>query len=219
MLLQLIGKNGEEPPSLFSDSEDRSPSEANISNLIAKFCTGLILGSASESHCENHNSFEEDCDQCISLKEEVVKYQSHRHRDTCHKKKKKIVITEDEGHGRHDGKKKGVPLELKSCRFNFPRNPMDQTEFILGFPEDTDKKVLNKAKVDYEKIRKFLLRLTSVPDFENTKEWAVFINMSFYEFLFEVGMFDTDDWKSDAEAQQRARDRYLTALRLIVYIK
>ena len=96
---------------------------------------------------------------------------------------------------------------------------MDQTEFILGFPEDTDKKVLNKAKVDYEKIRKFLLRLTSVPDFENTKEWAVFINMSFYEFLFEVGMFDTDDWKSDAEAQQRARDRYLTALRLIVYIK
>ena len=186
--------------------------------MITRFCTGLILGSASEVHCENHVSFEENCDQCISLKEDVVKFQSHRHKFTCHKKKRKIVITEDQGHGRHDGKKKGVPLELKVCRFNFPRNPMDKTQFIRGFSKDMDQKFVNKARVDYEKIRKFLLRLTSVPDYENTKEWAFFINLSFYEFLFEVGMFDTINWRSDAEAQQRARDRYLTALRLIVNI-
>ena len=128
------------------------------------------------------------------------------------------MIGDDEGHGRLDGKKKTVPLELKSCRFGFPKNPIDKTEFIIGFPEDTDKKIVKKAKADYEKIRKFLLRLTSAPKFENTLEWKKFTKMSFFQFLYEVGMFrESDDW-TDVEAQRRARARYLTALRLIVNI-
>ena len=190
----------------------------DICTSISSFSTGVILGSACEAHCESHQSFDADCDPCIALKEVVVKFQSHMHTFTCHKKKRRIMIGDDEGHGRLDGKKKTVPLELKSCRFGFPKNPIDKTEFILGFPEDTDKKIVKKAKADYEKIRKFLLRLTSAPKFENTLEWEKFIKMSFFQFLYEVGMFgESDDW-TDVEAQRRARARYLTALRLIVNI-
>ena len=86
------------------------------------------------------------------------------------------MIGDDEGHGRLDGKKKTVPLELKSCRFGFPKNPIDKTEFILGFTEDTDKRIVKKAKADYEKIRKFLLRSTSAPNFENTEEGSLPVN-------------------------------------------
>jgi hypothetical protein len=213
-LFQLRGNNGEEPPTLYLHGEGDGLSTPEICSSIASFSTGVILGSAGEAHCENHQSFEADCDQCIALKEVVVKFQSHRHTFTCHKKKRRILIGDEEGHGRMDGKKKTVPLDLRSCRFKFPKNPIDKTEFILGFREDTDtdKAIVKKAKIDYDKIRKFLLRLTSAPNYENTEEWKNFIKFSFFQFLYEVGMFDTDDW-SDVEAQKRARARYLTALR------
>ena len=218
MLLWLIGDNGEEPPSLFASSEGEGPSMADISSSIASFSTGVICGSADEATCENHEIFQSDCDSCISLKEDIVKYQSHRHKFTCHKKKRRIRISEDEGHGRSDGKIKDVALEVKSCRFNFPKNPIDKTEFILGFPEGTDPITLKKAKADYEKIRKYLLRLTNDSDYENSDRWQKFVSMSFFQYLYEVGMFDSEDSVSDVEAQQRARDRYLTALRLIFLI-
>ena len=37
--------------------------------------------------------------------------------------------------------------------------------------------------------------------------------MSFFDYLFEVGMFEEDTSKDDPEAQQKARERYLSALR------
>ena len=214
MLLYLEGENGEEPPSLLAYTLDGVSSLEEICNSIASFSEGLILGSASEAHCEYHDQSSADCELCLSIEEDVGKYQIHRHSFTCYKKKKRIVITEDQGHGKDDGKKKGVAIELKSCRFNFPKNPCDKNEFLVGFPEDTDKTVLKKAKADYDKIRKFLWRLTHDDDFKKSERWQQFIQMSFYQYLYAVGMFDTVDW-TETEAQRRARDRYLTALRLI----
>lgn len=215
-MLWLRGNNDEEPPTLWSRCEDETQSLADISSSIASFSNGVIHGAASEAHCENHPTYEEDCQSCISLKEDVVKYQSHRHKFSCHKKNKRIFIGPDEGHGRFDGKKKMVSLELRSCRYNFPRNPLNKTEFIFGFPEGTDKKIVDKARADYEKIRKFLLRLTHTDDYVNTDRWKEFISIEdFYEFLYEVGMFETEDW-TDLGAQMKARERYLTALRLIL---
>ena len=213
-LLWLRGENDEEPPVLWSKPEDDVPCRNDISNAIATFSSGLILGSASQVHCENHQKFISDCESCSTLKADIVKYQSHRHKFTCYKKGKRILIGKNGGHGRHD-KKDDVALELKSCRFNFPRNPIDKNEFIFGFSKKDDEAVMKKAMKDYEKIRKYLLRLTHCDDFENSERWKAFIKMSFYEFLYEVGMFETDDW-SDSEAQQKARERYLTALRLIM---
>ena len=213
ILLWLTGDNGEEPPSLFAASEGEGPSREYIGAQIASFSDNLICGSATEATCENHDNHEANCDSCMSVKEDVVKYQSHRHKFSCHKKNKRIVISEDEGHGRYDGTMKTVSLELKSCRFNFPKNPIDRNEFVLGFPAETDPSSLRKAKADYAKIRKYLLRLTNDSNYENSDRWQKFVSMSFYQYLYEVGMFDKKDDCNDGEAKQRARDRYLTALR------
>lgn len=213
ILLWLTGDNGEEPPSLFAASEDEGLSKEVIGSQIASFSDNLICGSATEATCENHDNYEPNCDSCKTMKEDVVKYQSHRHKFSCHKKKRRITISQDEGHGRYDGTRKSVALELKSCRFNFPKNPIDRNEFLLGFPAETDLSILRKAKTDYEKIRKYLLRLTNDSDYENSDRWQKFVSMSFYQYLYEVGMFDEKDDCNDEEAKQRARDRYLTALR------
>ena len=75
--------------------------------------------------------------------------------------------------------------------------------------------MITKAANDYQKIKKFLLRLTHGENFRSSERWKDFIEMSFYEYLYEVGMFETADWK-DGEAQKKARFRYLTALRSIL---
>ena len=166
-----------------------------------------------DAHCENHESFNEDCTPCQKIKTNVTKYQRHRHKSSCHKKKKNVIILADEGHGRFDGLKKANPLIFPSCRYNFPHNPIDKNEFILAFPKDTHAKVLKKAKDDYQQIRKYLQRLTHSEDYINTIRYKEFEKMSFFDYLFEVGMFEEDTSKDDPEAQQKARDRYLSALR------
>ena len=122
-------------------------------------------------------------------------------------------ILETEGHGRLDGKKKDTELIVTKCRYNFPKNPIDKAEMIIGFPKDYDKTELKKAKEDYLKIRKYLLRLTYGENFRETEQWSNFQKMDFYEFLYEVGMFGETDDVNDENAQQNARRRYLTALR------
>ena len=215
-MLWLRGENDEEPPTLWSSTEDDL---TEISNSIASFSNDLILGSVSDAHCENHPTFEADCESCNLIKIYVEKFQYHRHKFSCHKKKKIVTIKADEGFGRLDGKTKGDALTFPSCRFNFPRNPMDKSEFIYGFPENTDVEVLKKAKQDYQKIRKYLQRLTHSEDYFKTETWNQFVNWSFFEFLYEVGMFEKDDSQDDPEAQQKARDRYLTALRCVLSTK
>ena len=126
-----------------------------------------------------------------------------------------MTIKADEGFGRLDGKTKGEALTFPSCRFNFPRNPMDETEFIYGFAEDTDNEVLKKAKLDYQKIRKYLQRLTHSEDYATSERWEYFQQLDFYEYLFEVGMFEEEKSKDDPEAQRKAKERYLTALRCV----
>ena len=122
-------------------------------------------------------------------------------------------ICENEGHGRLDGKRKETELLVTKCRYNFPKNPIDKAEMIVGFPKDYDKTELKKAKDDYLKIRKYLLRLTHGENFRDTEQWSNFENMNFYEYLYEIGMFEDTDDINDEKVQQKARRRYLTALR------
>ena len=90
---------------------------------------------------------------------------------------------------------------------------MDKAEFLYAFPENVDKNELNQAKDDYLKIRKYLLRLTYGENFKNQEQWLNFVNLSFYEFLQEVGMFKPNEDIQNEEARHNARQRYLTALR------
>ena len=69
-LLWLRGDNDEEPPVLWSNSDD-SHNQEKISKSIASFSSSLIHGSVRDVHCENHDSFKNECDQCSSLRNDV----------------------------------------------------------------------------------------------------------------------------------------------------
>ena len=86
---------------------------------------------------------------------------------------------------------------------------MDRCEFILAFPQNTDEKILKKAKADYQKIRKYLLRLTAKDNYYESEERKQFKVLTFAEFLEKVGMYEFD---GDTNFE-RARERYITALR------
>ena len=68
-------------------------------------------------------------------------------------------------------------------------------------------------KADYLKIRKFLLRMTHGENFREEEKWKTFKNISFYDFLSEVGMFQSGEDVQDHKCQLKAKQRYLNALR------
>ena len=209
----LEGGNGEIPPSLHKADEEGKINFEENAKLIANFGSSVICGSSNDVNCKDHKQFDSSCDGCKRLKEIVEHYQTHSHKATCLKKKKLIKIMEYEGHGRLDNNKEDFSLIVQTCRFNFPKNPSDETVFLPVFPESYDKKDLKKAKEDYNKIRKYLLRLTDGDKFREQEQWKNFTNYSFKEFLYEVGMFQKDKDITDEAALATARERYFTALR------
>ena len=216
-LLWLKGENGEIPPSMWQE-ENGEGNTQELAHKMANFGGSIISGRAKDMHCNKHSIFTPNCIECEDGKALVEKYQCHRHTFTCKKKGKVIRIQENEGHGRLDGQIKEEMILVPVCRFNHPRNPIDKTEFMFGFPENIDEEVKNKAKADYLKIRKYLLRLTNGNNFKGTKfendeNWIKFKQLSFYEFLWNVGMFETGEELRDENARLKARARYLTALR------
>ena len=149
------GENGETPPSLWQN-EKTDESKQDIAEHLSNFGDSMISGSARDMHCDEHERFTENCEQCEEGMALVLKYQSHRHTFTCKKKGKVIKILPGEGHGRLDGAKEEEMLLVPVCRFRHPRNPIDKTEFIFSFPDGFDEDEYRKAKADYLKIRKYL---------------------------------------------------------------
>ena len=206
------GENGENPPTLNSEVNGEINFAENAKR-VAEFGSSLICGSSSDIHCNKHETHENDCEECKKLKQLVERYQTHSHRPTCLKRKKYTHIAADEGHGRFDGSRDGDELMVEVCRFNFPKNPAHETKLLAPFPSDYDSQDLKRAKEDYRKIRKYLLRLTHGGNFRNKEEWLNFLNLSFTEFLFEVGMFEKDEDINNANTVSKAMKRYYTALR------
>ena len=207
------GGNGEIPPSLHNEDKDGNINFEENARKISSFGSSVICGSSNDINCKDHNQYDSSCDGCKRLKEIVEHYQTHSHHATCLKKKKFTKITQFEGHGRLDDKKAAFELIVQTCRFNFPKNPSDETIFLPVFPQNYDKKDLKKANEDYNKIRKYLLRLTDGETFKDQEQWKNFLNFSFDEFLYEVGMFPKDKDITDKTALANARERYFTALR------
>ena len=205
----LEGENGEIPPTIgncgiFDDVE----------KIVASFASSLIQGSIDEASCESHTVPDMSCSKCSEVQSVVSSCQTHRHKISCLKKKKYLRIAENEGHGRLDNRVKDDELMVPLCRYNFPKNPSDETVLLRPFPQNYDKKELKAAEDDYKKIRKYLLRMTHGDDFDQSEQWKEFCQMDFNEFLFEVGMFGQDlTQKDDVKELQKAKARYLTALR------
>ena len=200
------------PPTLWIETDDDNPrSKKTIANDIASFASSIIYGSSSDAHCLIHSKCEKNCLNCAHTRQSVEKYQKHKHTFTCKKKNRIITILPREGHGSRDGQLEGAELKLPVCRFGVPFFPMNKTTYIFGFDKDTSKQTLNKAKVDYQKVKKYILRMTSDASFENSSYWDKFKSMSFEFFLLEAGMCEGLDL--DINYVDNATKRYLIALR------
>ena len=205
----LEGENGEVPPTMGSFATDD-----DAAKKIADFAASIIQGSIDEASCPSHTVPVKTCSKCTEVQSVVSSCQTHRHKFSCLKKKKYLRIEKNEGHGRLDKKITDEELMVPLCRYSFPKNPSDETILLRPFPEDYDKKDLKAAEEDFKKIRKYLLRMTSGDDFEQSEQWKQFCQMDFSDFLFEVGMFENNQSsKDDVEKLQKAKARYLTALR------
>merc|ERR1712240_111836 len=209
-LFWLEADNKEKPPSMRNED---NKTDGDLGEKIASFCGSIMSGSAMDMNCDKHESFNHECKECLEGKALVEKYQSHKHTFSCRKKGRIIRIAETEGHGRLDYNKEGEALQIDACRLRHPKYPIDKTEFIFGFPEDIDEKELERAKKDYRKIRKYLLRITYSENFKDSDDWKNFKKLKFNEFLYHVGMFREGKDISDKVEFEIARKRYLKALR------
>ena len=187
---------------------------------VESFADFLISTSPEDIRCSNHKSKSGDqdltCEECQLLMEKVKKYQSHSHTFTCAKKMKTLTIRENEGHGRLDGTVKGLQLSnIPVCRFRFPKFPLDETSLIRGMSKDTDEQIIKGRKEDLNKVIKFLLRQTHTErNLEDSNGWKKLRDLSFWQFLYEVGMFRVNkpiDQFSEIERNE-ARSRYLDAI-------
>ena len=217
LVVWLKSKDGQTPPQMWK-AIDEIVNRKDHEKKIADFSNSLISSSIDEAicdKCEQNNDSEKsvECNSCKKVKETVLKFQTHCHKPSCMKKKKFLKIGSKEGHGKLDEALEDLELIVPVCRYNFPKNPCDETIYLQGFPSDHPKEDLKTAKEDYMKIRKYLLRLTNDNNFKDTEKWKTFVNMDFYQFLYEVGMFDEDSLPTDESKQQLAKSRYLTALR------
>ena len=208
-LLWLKGDKGEKPPSMCNEDSRTDP---NLGEKIASFCGSIMSGCSTDMNCDTHKLFNGDCVECNEGKKLVEKYQSHKHTFSCHKKGKIIRIPGTEGHGRLDYKIQGQDLQIDVCRLRHPKFPIDETEFVFGFPQDVDEKVLKNAKKDYRKIKRYLLRITFGENFKDSEEWKKFQKFTFQEFLYHVGMFRDGKNIDDNDEFIFARARYLQAI-------
>ena len=244
-LLWLADATGKEAPSFWSTSDmDKSKIPEDLNDLlknnlskheatkseedmekrkveISNFVRSIIFGSIDDAKCKIHrqagNENDEFCTNCNLIKERVEMFNTHSCTFSCKKKKRTVHIRETEGHGRLDGKLLGESIICILCRYNFPHNPIDETTFLLGIPKDLPEEEIEKRKMDYRKIRKYLIRQTCSEN-NDSESWEKLRKMSFNEFLVEVGMlleYKVFDKCSSQELKQ-AKKRYLEALSVSV---
>ena len=215
MMLWLQDEDGNPAVSSLWDGENDENSFKERSQKVASFANSLIHGSLRKAACKDHDEVVQECNHCLDVHRTVSRFQCHSHKKSCYKKNRILRIPGNQGHGRMDGKIDDEGMTVPACRYNFPKNPSDETCFIAAFPKDHPKEELKKAKEDYKKVRNFLLRLTSPSDFQSSEQWEKFKSLSFAEFLYTVGMYDdnVDFVETDKHSFLKAKQRYLEALR------
>ena len=172
-----------------------------IANKPAPNFKNCVQGKEGIEKEEGIRKLQEFADLLISVSssdEKVLKYQTHNHTFTCHKQKQKnnawIVVQEHEGFGKDDGKKTGPILKTPKCRFKFPRFPMQKTTFLEKIDSSkTEAIVIQKAKVNLNRIKKYMLRnLFQENKGDYSTEREAFLSLSFDKFLENLGMSEED---------------------------
>ena len=225
ILLYLVDEEGNAPPTLFDITTGENSEELNLElfKSIEETNDDLYSSSLDEAKCQVHENADEedlseDCESCKVLKELVKKYQSHVCTFSCHKKHKFMKIHKKEGLAISETMSETDETEEiihQTCRFNFPRFPIDKTTLIFPIPKNEDTKESNRMKEDLRHIKAYLIRRTQfIINKENEKIWKKFESMTFNEFLQDLGFHkDISPDLPEEERNSLARKRYINALR------
>ncbi len=207
ILLWARDENGEPPPTFTDITEENFMQKTKE---IEDYHDGTICCSVPA---------ENECDE--ELHKDVRTYQNHYPcKVGCFKKKKCLTIQANEGHGKLDGlKEENEMFQVPLCRYRFPRIPMAKTKLIFAFSKDDDKDMVKHAKVDFLKIKKYIIRQTFAPvnaKLDNQKNWQEFKKSTFEDYLEDVGMFFSFEHLTRSEQYEAAIERYEKAIRASV---
>ena len=205
----LIDEDGNPAPNLWNS--ETIPLGFDKDDYVIDFHRQLISCSR-EPCCDNYlakQHSKSECSDCKQLSDLVSKFQTHNCTFSCQKKRRILRIYPTEGLGK-DEKDAQEPLVIKTCRYKFPRVPLDET--VILYPMEKSKKrgkEYNKCRQDFFHIRKYLLR-----KIQNEKTFIMLQKMSFYQFLFDLDFFPdgASSWENEYQ-QIEAKKRYLDALR------
>ena len=115
----------------------------------------------------------------------------------------------------HGQKKGNELLSVPICRFRFPKFPLNETTLVTGISRETSEDDVKKYKADLSKIVKYLIRNTYTENkHEKNKVWEKLQDLTFWEFLYEVGMFSENKKfeKLSPEDKAEAKERYFNAI-------
>ena len=84
----------------------------------------------------------------------------------------------------------------------------------MGIPKDLDAESVDQRRKDLKKIKKYLIRQSYSQDssLEDTPQFQKLRSQTFMEFLYEVGMFNTDKLIYTSMEKTAAYQRYINAL-------
>ena len=158
----LVDENGNRPPKLHLNDTNNDQEFKNYFNSIVK---------ASSEHTDLVNG--------------ELRYQLHKHTFSCFKTNKGIIkINANQGHGQKDGLVVGEPLEIVKCRHGFPKYPVPETTIIRRFSTDgTDGDEQKQARINLQKIKKFIIRQTHTQE-----KYCEFEKLNFNDFLQRLGL-------------------------------
>ena len=160
-LFWLADDNGDKPPKLKFSSEQND-------HAFKEYFSSIISATSKKNNQPNKD----------------LDYQQHRHTFSCYKNKKGILrIKSDKGHGAMDGLIKLEEIEVPKCRHDFPKFPVPETTIVRKFTSTDTAETQRKAKIDLEKIKKYIIRQT-----HSQEARAEFEKNSFPQFLQKLGM-------------------------------
>ena len=216
-------EEGIAPPTLFDirTGEDSEQFNAKLFEEIEETNDDLYSASLADAKCPEHEDDSnssgngtKECEECSNIKELVKKYQTHSCTFSCHKKHKYMKLHKKEGFGINEEEDE-EEIIFKSCRFKFPRYPLDKTTLIFPLTKADDIKETNNMKKDLRHIKCYLIRRVQfLTNKANEEAWFKFKKMSFNDFLYDLGFYsDLSEDLSDDERRKLARQRYVNALR------
>ena len=214
----MADQEGHSAPPIHNPEENENMDKEELFRRIEEANDDIISASLDDAKCDEHSSSEFDgsCSKCNEVLNFVKKFNSHSCTFTCKKKKKFIRISSKEGLGISDGEEFAYELITHICRFKFDKFPINKTTFLLAISKDEDPKEVAKMKKDLRMIQTYLIRRRHCRESkeDDHKLWLIFEQMSFEDYLLDLGMFkDLDVNMSVDDKIVKATKRYVNALR------